>query len=238
MRQLKNRQTTIFLACFTISIGLVSLLQIADLVGKANAEAAGALANAKPLMAVSPALVAAVCCVMSVLKSTSQNRLESYIMLVKQQISQKHFWPGYWGWENARSVLGNCHRVRCDVSPPCPALAKQRNKAPHWWTRLRGQSLAYGTVRMVGYFTIGISSLLLAYFLAHKQGAWGEFRASTHFWIGSGVTLASIAVGLVSIWLALSVTVGTRSFLYFLNCWEAVLKNCRSPFSSSRLRTH
>jgi hypothetical protein len=225
--QLRDCQTRIFITCLTISLGLLSLLPALGKVPIAT----------QAIVASLPALLAAVCYRICVLKSISVNRLQSFVMFLQQQMAMDALPRYYRGWEDAKMLLLNCKMVvhGCPHQKICLKRSKDAIDEVPLGKRVKGQSLAYGGVLTFGFILVGAFSLYFTISLLSEAEIWAAQSAGMFFFLGCTVTaVASVTL----VWTAistLSVLTGRSSFLYYLNCWENILTTCSEPFGTPRL---
>ena len=225
---IKNCQVRLFLTCFTLSVALGSLL--------AYLESYNSVLYVNVIIAISPAYISLLFTAFALQKAMSLNRVVSFIMILKRQIINNHFYSKYRGWEDALNNLYTCDKEECRspigslffTSIKDIIMLLSNIKKPLYILKTQGQSLLFSSFLFSGYLFIFLTSLSITVFiLVASETIMGGLAAI-------GVTLISFLFTYFVLRFAYKVHVGEYSFVARYNSWKKILNNCE-PFNPSNI---
>lgn len=219
IREIKSCQLKIFLTCFTITIALWALLTTL------HQFTAGS--TIRTLVAIGPAWVTLACCLLTLQKDITLNRMGSYLVLLKQQVDQGSFFPCYRGWEDALGNYHICKHGDCGEEPRCPDRHRGKTQKIH----LRSQAILFTALTGISYAAIYLISLVIAILLIIKDPSQSK---GVVFLLGIIATVFVVLIGIVVVVGNYLVRKGKWSIVASYTMWEHVLGQC-VPFHPERI---
>jgi len=213
VRQLQGYLMRQFLTCFTICIGLGSLLVLLQ-------QATTSSIAVESLVAIAPALVTVVLWVLAAQTSIQLNRITSYTLRLKQQLERGCFLTNYRGWEDALANLRDCKYLKCYINPRCIECREMKRTA--WRLRLKSQPVLFSSIMFISYLVIYVTSVCVTITFLLQD----ETSISLVFALAAITTALTILLAIGAGILTYLTWFGRLSFLAFFEIWGKILNNC------------
>ena len=182
----------------------------------------------RTMIAALPGCLAIACALMVAQKSISIQRIDSYLLLLKEYCIIDQYPREYRGWESAlrkmREILRTKKCLNCETKRKCGELKQSDIK------RIKERGLFYGPVvglyHVIVYTTfftvLGLSLIALVFEI--KASKW---ETVSYMWASSAITILIIAVMVILGFIFYHLRRGKYSVEDFRRSWIDLLNRCR-----------
>lgn len=228
-RDLISCQIRLFILTLTVSVALAS----AYFGLTYHSIATNQLANPnlsfwRTMVAALPGALALACAFMVVQKSTSIQRVDAYLLLLKQYLILEQYPREFKGWESEYRKFRNALKTKicktCEVKPKCGNLTLQEVEKLQSRTLFAAPKIdLYHLVMYTSFFSAFALSLTVVVVELLKF-QWG---VTAYMIVSSLITICFLFATVALFYAFYHLRKGRFSVVYYKRCWVDLLNKCR-----------